>query len=187
MTTLHYATCNRLLPFDADANDLDRTNPYYNLRCVIVDFDDQDMGGCDCSVAYLFDSLEHAVKLMGFESEWVKENNHIADYIESLIRDEVDVSTMREYDRRMYDLYHDISVKHHDKYMFFTAEEKCYLVPETKETAQELIKAQQKDCQSIAYHLNANPRDRWANLDHAPYMYEKLGRVFTNCQPLLDK
>lgn len=159
---LNYVVNNRLLPFDADVTQLDKTNPFYGKRGVVCDFSDPDPSGTDCVVCYLFDSIEEAFN---------GENNSIDNYDHD---DEVSLIASQ------------VKKAHPDKYLYLVPEEKCYLSPESKECALLLMEEQMKDMASIENHRKSmGDRNEWLNFSHSPYMYEKMGRVTMNCRKLL--
>jgi hypothetical protein len=150
-----------LFPFDSDANDLDKTNMFYNQPALVVDYHFHDPCGTDCLVAYLYDSEEDAKQKLNDAFEDCKAYANSID--------------------QQFEIDH--------PFFLILPEEKQNLRPDSVASAQALLAAQTKDTtSSIAYNIKKkSERDEWVVFSHAPYMYEKLGRISANCAPLLNK
>lgn len=69
--------------------------------------------------------------------------------------------------------------------LLLTPEERCYLKPQCKEGALELLKQERESFHALQSRHPGKQNAEWYWETHLPYQAEKLGRVYANCAEFL--
>lgn len=156
---------NNVLAFEADS--FDEKSPLYGRECYVLDYRASEMSGSDCYVAYPFASEA--------EFQTCCPNWNLANGVPLAGADYLDEKDAIAFVRALPSLL-----------VFITPEEKSRLKPTCTEGAVRLFTESVRDYTSLNTDWGGEPCDpEWLEMQHKPYMYEKLGRATANCADLL--